>query len=427
MQFKISDLLDDFQDHSLDISFHVSASETRIKRLTMDKLRKKCQPVSKSRSSGRLIVKAILLAAVIICSSITVLAALSDHIFQWIKKPEEAVGYDNDIYIGSVSYNWDLYGWVCELKAEASNSTGLTIACKEWGTQEKSGTLSTDDAYWIEKWDGIGYSDYLPEQAPIAVDSSILIQQNTTVSWSINWVEHYGVLKPGIYRLGKIFSHTSETGNIRELPVYVKFRVFDETMESYYIKYKSALNALVEQKHLHMTLQVFPEDPNGYTSYTQDIWRCDENYWETLSYLNDNRELINRSGSALLDGKGYRLISVNDYTQSDDMQYHLDQSVEESLFTYWYTFLTLSDVRISEMSIAGNKIIFSECRNDESDTNFQTVLTLNNDGHIQNIDQYQINAGAKKLYITLTVHDTDTEQITQFMDLISHSCAINES
>lgn len=427
MEIKISDLLDDFQDHSLDISFHFSASETRIKRLTMAKLRKNCQPVSKSRSSGRLIVKTMLLAAVIICLSITVLAALSDHIFQWIKGSEIAVGYDNDIYIRSVSYNWDLYGWVCELTADDSNATGLTIACKEWGTQEKSGTLSTDDAYWIEKWDGIGYSDYLPEQAPIAVDNSILIQQNTTVSWSINWVEHYGVLKPGIYRLGKLFRHTSETGDMRKLPVYVKFRVFDETMESYYNQYKSALNALVKQKHLHMTLQVFPEGSNGYTSYTQDLWKCDENYWETVSYLNDNGELINRSGSALLDGKGYRMIGVNDSTKSDDTQYQLDQSVEECLFMYWYTFLSLSDVCISEMSMDGNKIIFNECQEDESDASFQTVLALNNDGHIQNIDQYRINNGAKELYITLTVHDTDIEQITQFMDLISHSCTINKS
>lgn len=419
MELKITDLLDDFQDISLNIPFHSVASEKHIKKLTMSRVYKNSQQSTQNRRSGRLIVKAILLAAVIICLSVTVLASLSDHIFRLIQNTEETVGYDNDIYIGSVSHNWDLCGWVCELKAEVSSSNGMTIVCTEWGTQEKTGTLTTDDAYWIEMWDGIGYNVYLPEQAPNSVDSNIMIQSNTTVSWSINWIEHYGELAPGNYRLGKTFRHTSEEGEIHELAWYIKFRVFDENMESRHNQYKTALMALLEQESWHMTLQIFPEEPKGYVSYTQEIWKCRENYRETLRYLNDEGEVINRSGSALLDGKGYRLIYANGSIEPEDIQHQLDQSVQESGFIYWYTFLTLSDARISEISRGGNRIILDENPDEESNFNIQTVLTLNTDGQIQNIKQYRIKNGAKELYITLTVHDTDTDQITQYIDLIS--------
>lgn len=411
MEFKITDLLDDMQAIPLDIPARTPVSENRVKELTMEKMRNKNEAVPQPRRYGRLLSKAALVAAVLICLSVTVLAAVGGYLPQLLSQdPEETVGYDNDRFIGSVSKNWDLGGWVMDLKADAAGPWGLTMVCTEWSGQAQTGTLTTDDAFWLERWNGSGYEAYLPEKAPAASGQTVAIQPNTTASWSICWEDSYGMLIPGAYRLGKTFRHTSDSGQPQELACYVKFRVFEEAMAAYYDRYTTALNALRDQHSWHITLQVFPETPNGYTSYSQEIWKSGENYLEDLRYLDQAGTPLRQSGTALRDGTGYRL------TWADGSEIaQPDASVNDRRFDLWYTFLTLADMRISEISEDGNRLVFKESRESDSEADRETVLTLDEAGQIRSIHQYRISAGEKKLSTTLTVHDTDAAQIARII------------
>lgn len=198
----------------------------------------------------------------------------------------------------------------------------------------------------------------------------------------------------------------------------MKFRVFEEDMASYYDQYKTALKALYDQQNWHITLQVFPENPNGYTSYSQDIWKYGEDYLENLSYLNTDGTMLSRSSAALLDGLGCHLTGSNGSTVFEVTQRESDPSIQESMFTYWYTFHNLADARISEISMNGSRIVFTESLDTTAEA-WETVLILNGEGQIQRIIRYRINESEKILYSELTVHDTEAAQIAQIMDMIS--------
>ena len=114
MELNITDLLDDLQDISPDIHTKAVACEQRVKKLTLMKIHRENNTVQ--RKPGRIAVRAALIAAVLACLSVTVLAVVGEHIPQWLENhTEETIGYDNDLYIGSASKNWGIEGWQMEL------------------------------------------------------------------------------------------------------------------------------------------------------------------------------------------------------------------------------------------------------------------------------------------------------------------------
>ena len=106
MEIKITDLFDDIPDQSFSVSCCIAVSDERIKELTKNKLHD-VHINNQPDLVGRSIVKAIFLAAVLVCLSFTVFAALGGPISQWLcDVPQETKGYDNDLFIGSVSNTW---------------------------------------------------------------------------------------------------------------------------------------------------------------------------------------------------------------------------------------------------------------------------------------------------------------------------------
>lgn len=408
MELRIFDLLDDLQDVVPEIHTETAVSEQRVKELTLAKIRRRDN--STQRYPGRIVVRAVLIAAVMVCLSVTVLAVVGEYIPHWLENHiEETIGYDNDLYIGSVSKNWDIEGWKMELKAEKVTPVGLTMVCAEWGDQAQCGRLTTDDSYWLEIWNGSGYEIYLPEKTPSALESKATIQKNAIQSWVIGWEECYGVLAPGHYRLGKNFAHISDSGRSQNLVGYVKFRVLDENMADSYVQYETAVKELSDQSAWHLTYQVFPENPDGYESYAMEIWRSGENYLQDLSYLDGNETVIKHEGAALQGGVGYRL----KWDDGVAVRREIDPSVDENTFYLWQTFSCISSAGIDEIKKMGDTIIYTQRADTLAESNWETVATFTESGQILDIKQYSIRGEIKTLYSVLTVHGTDPEKIAQ--------------
>ena len=408
MELNITDLLDDLQDISPDIHTKAVACEQRVKELTLMKIHRENNTVQ--RKPGRIAVRAALIAAVLACLSVTVLAVVGEYIPQWLENhTEETIGYDNDLYIGSASKNWGIEGWQMELKAENATPIGLTMVCAEWGGEAHSGVLTTDDSYWLEIWNGSGYEIYLPEKTPSALGDEATIQKNAIHSWAIGWEECYGALAPGHYRLGKNFEHISDSGHSQNLVGYVKFRVLDENMADSYAQYETAVKELSDQSAWHLTYQVFPENPDGYESYAMEIWRSGENYLQNLSYLDENGTVLKQEGTALQGGVGYRL----NWNDGATVWCKIDSSVDENTFYLWQTFSCMSPTGIDEIKKTGDTIVYIESADSLAESNWETAVTFTNAGQILDIKQYSIHGDNNTLYSVLAVHDTDPEQIAQ--------------
>ncbi len=406
MELNITDLLDDVQDISPDIYTKTVVCQQRVKELTLKKIRD--QNSATKRHPVRFAVRVALIAAVLVCLSVTVLAAW------WLNNDiEGAVDYDNDLLIGCASKNWNVEGWIIELKAEKVTPIGMTMVCTEWGGQDQSGMLTTDDNYWLECWNGSGYEIYSPEKAPFASGNEATIQKNTTHSWVINWEKSYGTLAPGHYRLGKNFEHISDSGHNQNLVGYVKFRVLDEKMADYYAQYEAAIEMLSNQSNWHLTYQVFPESTAEYRSYAMEIWKSGEDYLQNLSYLDENEAILKHDGTALLDGVGCRLNWDTGAVTGTIVQREIDPSVDKDAFYLWQTFSCLTATGIDEIEATGNTVIYIERADSRTEKDLETVVTFTGVDQLLNIKQYWIHGETKILYSVLTVHGTDPAQIAQ--------------
>lgn len=411
MEMSISDLLDDFLDDSPDITTQTVVDRQRIKKLTVMKIRRQENTGKRQRNRG--LVRAVIIAAVLACLSFAVFAVAGDYFPQWLNAgADETIGYDNDLYIGSASKNWDIEGWRIELKAENVTPTGLTMVCTEWGGQEHRGVLTTDDYYWLEYWNGDGYAVY-PSRKETTTGSSIAIQKNTTHSWLIDWEDCYGTLQPGHYRLGKTFTHTLDAGHSQTLKGYVKLRVLEKSDAVGYGQYETAINALLAQDTSHLTWQVFPDNAAEYTSYTMEIWRSGEDYLQKISYLNKEGTVLKCEGAAQQGGVGYRLSWNHTAATGNAMQREKDTSLNKNSFCLWHTFLQLSATGIDEMKQSDNTIVFIERADSPSEIDWETVATFDAAGQILSIKQYSVSEGVKTLYSVLTVHNTDPHKIMQ--------------
>lgn len=74
---------------------------------------------------------------------------------------------------------------------------------------------TTDESYWLEKWNENIYRDLsrwkpLEAKAPISSDKSYRLTQRAFLT-TVDWSQSYGALEPGFYRMGKRFSNGEET------------------------------------------------------------------------------------------------------------------------------------------------------------------------------------------------------------------------
>ena len=431
MELNISDLLDNLNDVTVDIRAHTTASESRIKELTMKKIHNK-QETDKSVRGAGFVGKLLIASVLIVALAIPVLAITGIHFTDWLDgilpaDKSQEVDYENDLQIGSLSKTWEISGWVLEISAEDSSSTGLTFVYRELNHPNRTGTLTTNESYWLEKWDGAAY---VPMAGATSEGALMTVSPGETQFWTINWEDVYGTLDSGGYRIGKTFTHTAEDGKQEQIACYAKFRIFTDDMEPLVQKYEEAYEELHVRENYHLTWTYYDAGDNAYSHhFTTDVWKNGDNYLEIVRYYNADGTLKSHRGTLLRDGNGYDLRweggDVNGrITDCEAIDY-----ADASSFELWYTFMRMRPSTLGEIREDGNTIRFIEYHEwiESEDSPYRDfdyidmAYTFDDSGNITHIQYTCQNSPApveseKYVYMTLEVLDTPQESISQIIE-----------
>lgn len=417
MEFNISDLLDDLKDVEIDIQPDTRASARRIKELTMKKIHSEQQSRRRGLST---FTKIVLAAAVIAALAVPVAAAAGFHFTDWLDGLLSRSGdYDSSLVIGSASNNWEISGYLVELSAENASAEGLTLTCKEWGSGEKQGTLTADDGFWLERWDGSTYLAVFPETEP-ASGQTKTIGPNQTVTWQISWVGSYGALESGGYRLGKTLTYTDTSGETQAAEVYAKFRIFTEDMESYVKSCKTAVEKLRTQDSYHLTERVFNRSQDDYDYYAAAYWKNGDDFLKEIQYCLEDGTLVKHVGYLLRDGKGYKLTWNGGDPLSDLASWEAVDYLNETNRELWTSAAEVYDAQVGEVYAEGDTIsVLLGTSRDRTDTDkayySKKTYTFDADGNLLSVRYAGIPSpeefDEEEIRTTIEVHDTSAAEI----------------
>ena len=115
--------------------------------------------------------------------------------------------------------------WGLTLSAKDVTPSGLTLVCTQSGG-EITGELITGESYCLMKVKN-KKGKYLPNvRGGYDFDFNAvayLIPLNTDTEFNVDWMQMYGELKPGTYRLVKGFTELRENGNHNDADYWVEF------------------------------------------------------------------------------------------------------------------------------------------------------------------------------------------------------------
>lgn len=431
MELKISDLLDNLREVNVEIQPHTTASESRIKELTMKKIHNNREADRNVRGLG-FIGKLLVASALIVALAIPVLAITGIHFTDWLDgilpgDKSQEVDFENDLQIGSLSKTWEVSGWALENSAEESSNTGLTFVCRELDHPDRTGTLTTTEGYWLEKWDG---EAYVPMSGAAPEGAVFSVFPGETQSWTINWEDVYGTLDSGGYRIGKTFTHTAEDGKQEQINAYAKFRIFSDEMEPLVQKYEEAYEELHDRDCYHLTWTYYDAGDNAYSHhFTTDVWKNGEDYLEIVRYYNADGTLKSHRGTLLRDGKGYNLRWENGDVNGKITECEAIDYADSSSFDLWYTFLRMRPSTLGEIREDGNTIHFVEYHEwiESEDSSYRDydyidmAYTFDESGMISHIQYTCQNSpdpveSEKYVYMTLDVLDTPLDSISNLIE-----------
>lgn len=239
----------------------------------------------------------------------------------WSKQLEkDLIPYNEDTAIGGVSKSWFIDKSTIELSAAPPMNGDVEITCNEWSPDTK-GTLNIGTEYWIEKWNGKTYEE-IPtlDASPWIVPEQKLIC-GTQSSWTVNYLEKYGSLEPGNYRIGMMVSKTSSDGESAQLGCFAKFRIQETSMAPYLEAYTKAFLALKDAEAYHIIFTEYSHDWNPISEFAEsreEFWKSG-NDWVTCYVIKElNADEFNHSGVGHMfrGGIGYGL-NWTDGTVSD--------------------------------------------------------------------------------------------------------------
>lgn len=425
MEFRISDLLDDCQDSSIDIGPCPDASVTRIKELTMQKIQKEQKP----RGRGlKTISKLILVAAVLASLALPVMAASGFRFTQWVEGlfHHNISDFDHDITSGK---HWELSGWVLSLWAEDVDSQGMTIRCTDIGVPEKQGALMAKEDYWIEKWNGESY-EKLTHAVYQETTHEILSQD--TVKWEIRWEDTYGALPSGHYRLGKTFLYTGSDGKTEEITVYAKFRVLLQEMEGYVETCQQAFDAVKNRESYHLSYTFYP--PGGediqeghYHHYTTEYWKDGDSFLQQIRYIAEDGTILLQRGTLFRDGQGYGLEWAEGSVLSPLVNWGGAHWITPTDVDFWVTFTNPGEWAdsIGEVYAEDGMISLIMGWQGERDTEWYNIYKemryfFDNEGALTDIRIYytedlQCAEEDLRLDYTVEIHDTSAEEIKRII------------
>lgn len=421
MEFHISDLLDNLSDAEVPIRCQITASESRIKELTMKKIHLE---TNHSRPRRKPMGKLLLIAAMIALLAVPVLAATVLQFTDWSgginNEKTDYVGMPGDI---SESITGQLGGWEISLAAQNASADALTLVCTEIDDYfgEKAGILTTDDNFWLEQWNG---SKYVPLSAKTDIPAGEVktIATAQTITWHLGWADSYGALDSGSYRLGKIFSYTDPAGEKLALTYYAEFRVFTEEMERYIDQCKAAMDALYAQDSYHLTFTMYGTDA---ISCVQEIWKNGDDYLLYQTDFDEDGSVRKHLGSLLRDDIGYSISWAENNVLSGVAEWDFEDYVTVTSFDMWYTFLSMLDSSVGEVYVEGNQInIVSSFFSSDSYSNYsrhwELTYAFDEHGHIvsayhMDLPELYCSESEKKPIWAMEIHDTSADEIAHII------------
>lgn len=423
MEFKISDLLDDLREVDVDIQPHTQASEKRIWELTMKKIHAE---QNRRRQGLSTLSKVLIAAAILTALALPVAAATSFHFTDWLNGQLAGGGdYDNSLFLGSAGKNWEVSGYVLDVRAEAASAQGLTLTCEEWGSGEKAGTLTADDSFRLERWNGSDYTAMTPQSEPAAGQGKTLVP-GSTVTWQVTWGDSYGPLASGSYRIGKTFTYSDPAGKTQNVDIYAKFRVFAEEMAPYVESYKAALEDLHSRDSYHLTNTIYAEggecqiDAGVYQYYTKTVWKNGSDYLQELQYVSRDGTVIAHRGYLLRDGKGFELTWNGDNVLSGVASWEAVEYLNEASCERWDFGLEIFDASVGEVFVEGNSVSILEGHTyewaDEARW-YKKTYTKNEQGQLIAVQYAHIPSpeelDQEEFRSTLEVYDTSADEIAK--------------
>lgn len=364
--------------------------------------------------------KLVLVAAILASLALPVMAATGFHFTDWLDDMfKNGSDYDTDLQIGSSGKNWEISGWVINLTAEDTSPTGMRVVYEQWGNAEKEGTLTTDESFWIEKWNGSGYEKLTDPAKAFSAGETIAIQPNTTEVWAVDWTDTYGELESGSYRLGKNFTYTNPSGMQEQVVNYVKFRVFTEDMAPYIEACKAYVKELQTRDSYHMTETIYPGEED-YAYYTKEIWKNGKDFLIERQYIREDGSLKQRDGYLYRDGKGYKLSWIGDNVLSGVASWEKANWLNESQLDMWTTFLSVWDFEVGEVFVEENTISLLLGWTSMSDSPDYRELSYTLDdqnrivsAQIAKVPGFDYSEEEREVFDAIVVHDTSDAEITK--------------
>lgn len=438
MELNISDLLDDLTEVSVDILPKLSASEDRIKELTMKKIHSQGKYERPRRGLG--FARKMLIAAVLITVlAVPVMAVSAGWFDDWLAVTEErkdSLQFHIEEAEELGSKNWDISGWFIEMWGEEVTSTGMTLVCHEFSNDPHTDHLYTNEHYRLEKWNG---TEYEKMDAEVPEGDAFEVQQKTMNRWSIDWSGTYGNLESGYYRIAKTFTSKGDGGE-ESAVFYGNFRVFTEEMEPYIRKCNDTLAEVIASDCWHMTWTHYPywdskESPSTQRS-VMEIWKSGEDYLFMDTVYAEDGSVYRRYGYMLRDGNGYKdLTWAGDSVDSELLDWQVGDFIDQSNFELWPSGMNIWDNLVGQICDNGNQIIAIEylapVGDGESDMTREEILEIapfafhdytektflfDEDGALIRIQSTVQTApdvpdNEKVLYQVLEIHDTPADEI----------------
>ncbi len=420
MEFNISDLLDGLEEVELDIQPDTRASAKRIKELTIKKVHGEKRQYRRGVSTTS---KILIIAAVIAALTIPVAAVTSFHFTDWLDGLFVS-GEDDSSSLSLDGKEWWIFGYVLDVKAENVSAEGLTLICEEWGNREKGngeklGTLTAEEGFWLEKWDGSEYVPVKPQKEP-APDQTQIIAPLETVTWQINWTDSYGTLPSGSYRIGKTFTHTDPAGQTQSRDFYAKFRVFAEDMAPYVEECKAALEELRTRESYHLTETVRP-NVEDYEYYTSTIWKNGADYLEELRYVKKDGTVLQHKGYLFRDGKGYKLSWNGDHVLSGVASWEAIGWLNEEHRDLWTVLYEVHDMTVGDVFCEGDTVQILAGYPGQDMAYQEITYTMDEDGGLISAQMNMLDGISEPLedHIiegesdSIKVHDTSATEIAK--------------
>ena len=418
MEYTIIDLLDGLSGVDLDIRTDTRASSKKIRELTM----KKIHPEATQKRRGlSTLSKALLIAAVIAALAIPVAAVNGFHFADWLEGMfANGRGYDDDLVLGGASKNWEVSGYILDVSAENADGNGLTLVCKEWGGGEKEGTLTADDSFWLEKWNGSSYEKLSP-QSPPPTGQEKTVAPMETATWQVSWSGSYGTLESGSYRIGKAFTYTSPDGNTQVVELYAKFRVFAEDMAPYVERCRAALEELRTRDSYHVTntQNLLINDPQNNETYyiVTTVWKSGDDYLLADQFLAEDGTLMHHTGYLMLGGKGYALSWKGDNVLSGIASWQTVDFLDESQRDMWERGSEIFDSTIGEVYAEENRITLIQGGKWMDGTSWysSTTYAMDEQGRLTSVKYMPVSSPEEfdqgEAEYALEVHDTSADEI----------------